>query len=106
MTGLAFALPVDGKWSGEMKRNEKSTPISLTITGEGSAAKAVLTTGKKNTQDVSDLKIEGDKISFATTQKSKKGERTQIWEGTISGDEMTLRSGKGKRAAPITLKRG
>lgn len=113
---VASAASIDGKWAGEatVKNRRQNTEQKLTITADFSSAGDVLNgtvaagTGRRaRPQTIKDGKVNGDAISFTTTAKSKQGERTVYWSGTVAGDELKLtRSQKpGAKGLAITLKR-
>ncbi len=114
---VVFAATVDGKWAGEttIKNKKKNTEQTLSVvtdlTTEGSTVAGSVTAGsgrRPKARQIQDGKIDGDQISFTTTQKTKKGERKQYWSGTVSGDQMELtRKSKpnARRGLTLTLKR-
>ena len=112
----ASAASIDGKWAGEatVKNRQQNAEQKLTVTADFKSAGNVLTgtiaagTGRRaKPQPIQDGKVNGDAISFATTMKTKQGERTQYWSGAVAGDELKLtRSAKpGAKGLNVTLKR-
>jgi len=114
----AFAGSVDGKWTGEMKREggkkadqkRRTLPVTLTLASEDGTLKGTLkaSAGKKSAaEEIRYGKLEGDKIYFQTLRKTKKGEQTVRWEGKLEGDELKLtQQGKGKKnGTEFTLRR-
>jgi hypothetical protein len=116
-TAAALAATVDGKWSGEMKlpagkKGGEGAAVALTVEfkQDGGKLTGTLKQGagqRVQPQEIQNGKVEGDKISFETVQKTKKGDQTVTWEGSIQGDELKLkRSGRGRRnVAEVTLKK-
>ena len=91
-----FAGP-DGRWNAEFKATNKKTGtettrvVSLELhTSQGALTGTVGGTGKKaRPMTIQNGKIDGDRISFTTVQKGKKGDQTYTWEGTVQGDQIS-----------------
>ena len=108
---------VAGKWTGEQQGRGGAQPITLELKVDGSKLTGALKTGDNSAQ-ISDGKLDGNKVSFKTTQ-SFGGNDVQInWTGEVKGDELTLtrefgggfgggggRGGGGRGPQPLTLKR-
>jgi hypothetical protein len=114
----ALAEGIDGKWTGEMKvaggkksqAEARAVPVTLTLKSEGSTLTGSISAGKGkkgNTADIINGQVQGDRISFQTVMKTKKGDQTIRWQGTLAGEELKMtRQGKGKRAnSEFSLKR-
>ena len=116
MFAAALALMsanIDGKWVAEVEQRAKGQEakkqqVTLTLKSDGSALTGTVGAGKKGKgAEIQNGKIEGDKFSFTTVAKTKKGENKMNWTGTVSGDELKgerARDG-GKRGAAFTAKR-
>jgi hypothetical protein len=97
-----YAGPIDGKWRAETKLEGKSKRAGTTVTttfdlkaSDGKLTGSVSTgRGKRNkTAEIQNGKIEGDRFTFTTVRKTKKGEKT------ISGRvPSTVTSSKGRQA--------
>lgn len=114
VVGTLFA-GADGRWNAEFKitSKKKGTEIrnvsldlrtsqgSLTGTVSGSAGK------KSRPLEIQNGKINGDRFSFTTVQKGKKGDMTFIWEGTVQGDQISGERKRdiGKRGQSFVAKR-
>lgn len=121
--GALLAAGVDGKWSGERKfqtpdGEERTMTTTLELKSEGSTLTGKMSAGPRGEAEIQDGKVDGNKISFTTKMSTPRGDFTSNWEGTVSGDEMTLtrqggpggggRGGKGGGkgpGGPIVLKR-
>lgn len=128
--GALLAAGVDGKWSGERKiqtpdGEERTLTTTLELKSDGSALTGKMSAGPRGDVDIQDGKVDGNKITFTTQMSTPRGDFTVNWEGTVSGDEMTLtrqggpgggrgprEGGKGPRGGkgpgfggPLTLKR-
>jgi hypothetical protein len=107
IAALLAAIPlaaagIDGKWVSEMQVGDAdgktylhTTTFNLKSDGSTVTGTCVQTseapwmrqmTGK--TVEITGGKIDGDKFSFRITLDTDKGQRTSIYEGTISGDEL------------------
>jgi len=113
-TGMAVAAPIDGKWTGEIKRGgkteSKAAVAVFDFKAEGNTLKGTVALGKKGSAvEIHDGTIDGDEFSFSTIVKGKKGERTVRWKGTLKADQIELTQSAGKknraRGGAITLKR-
>lgn len=116
-TAAAMAASFDGKWTGEMKlpagnKGGEGATVALTVElkQDGGTVTGSLKQGagqRAQPQEIQKGKVDGDKISFETVQKTKKGDQTVTWEGSIQGEELKLkRTGRGRRnVAEATLKK-
>ena len=122
---LVFAqADVAGKWTGEQQGRGGAQPVTLELKVESNKLTGTLKTGDNSAQ-ISDGKLDGNKVSFKTTQ-SFGGNDVQInWTGELKGDELTLNrefaggfgggggggggrgggGGGGRGPQPLTLKR-
>jgi hypothetical protein len=98
----AGAAGIDGKWVSETKvgnADGKTSDLKSTFTlktdgnlltgtvvqvSDASWMKGM--TGR--TLEISDGKIDGDKYIFKVKLETKKGDKTAIYEGTVTGDEL------------------
>lgn len=116
---VAAAAGIDGKWTATVKMQAgkkqggevREVQFTLDLKSEGGKLTGSVSggTGRRPvTQQIQEGKIEGDKFSFVTVQKSKDGqERKIVWEGTLQGDELRgTRAPQGaRRGAEFTAKR-
>lgn len=117
----ALVLPaagIDGKWVTEFKMQggkkaggeEVTVKTTLELKSEGEALRGTVRNevrGRERTVEISDGKIEGDRFSFTTTQRSRQGEVKLRWEGTVAGDELKGSRGRegARRSLPFIAKR-
>jgi hypothetical protein len=88
----AWAADVAGKWSAtQTGRDGQPTETTWVFKVEGTKLTGTMTNAQGEIA-ISDGKIEGDEISFATTRKMNfGGNETEIkttWKGKVSGDEI------------------
>jgi len=108
---------IDGKWAakvempGGKKQGAEAGPrdIRFDLKSSGGALTGTIIglTRKGAPVSIEDGKIEGDRVSFATVQSSKKGNRKFLLQGTVTGDDLHLtRALEGrKRGLEISAKR-
>ncbi|MBM3746836.1 MAG: hypothetical protein FJW34_13670 [Acidobacteria bacterium] len=97
---VAAAAGIDGQWVATMKvpapkkqgGEPREVQFTLDLKSDGGKITGSVSGGtgrRAPTMTVDNGKIQGDKFSFTTTQKSRQGqERKFNWEGTIQGDEL------------------
>jgi hypothetical protein len=116
---VALAAGIDGKWVASMKmpaskkQGGEAREVQFTLDLKSEAGKLTGTVSggtsrRAPTLAIEDGKIEGDKFSFTTAQKSKQGqERKWVWEGALQGDELrgTRAAAGGRRGIDFTAKR-
>jgi hypothetical protein len=108
MAAVCLAADFAGAWKGEAKGKKKSVDVVLNLKVDGNAWSGTMAQGRRGKSvDLQDVKVEGDQVTFSTVRKSKKGERTVRWTGTMKDGQLELSQGGGKkRGEAITLKRG
>ena len=116
---VAAAAGIDGKWvttikmpAGKKQGGEaREVQFTLDLKSEGGKLTGTVSGGlgrRPVTQEIQSGKIEGNKFSFVTVQKSKTGqERKFMWEGTVQGDELrgTRTPEGGRRGLDFVAKR-
>jgi uncharacterized protein YndB with AHSA1/START domain len=110
-TGLALAVDVTGKWSGEMGGPDGGG-MSITFTFKQDGTRLTGTADGPGGQplQIKDGKVEGDKISFTLSFEGGGGDMKIVHEGSVNGDEMTLNikmdgGPGGGPVGPLKLKR-
>jgi hypothetical protein len=108
MAAGCLAADFSGTWKGEAKGKKKSVDVVLQLKAAGDAWAGTMVQGRRGQSvNLQDVKVEGDQVTFSTVRKSKKGERTVRWTGTLKEGQLELsQGGKKKRGDAITLKRG
>lgn len=104
---FAFGADVTGKWVASVEgRNGQTREVTYNLKSEGSALTGTVT-GMRGDMEISDGKIEGDKISFKTKAEFNGNTFVMTYQGVVSGDELKLtqtREGS-DRSREITAKR-
>jgi hypothetical protein len=100
---MAFAADVTGTWKGEANPNGKGGPPTFTFKQAGSALTGT-TSMRGNDVEISNGKIDGDKISFeVNVDMGDKGKMTNKYSGTVSGTTMKLSAETARGTRDITL---
>jgi hypothetical protein len=86
----AWAADVTGTWKGEVSTPDGNT-FSLTYTFKQDGTKLTGTVPQGDQLPLDNGKVEGDKISFSV-KVDMNGGTTFSSEGTINGDEITLKT--------------
>ena len=115
---MAWAAPIDGKWVAKLERRAGkkkgggTTAVELTfnLKSDGDRLTGTVSRGtgrRAPTQTIDNGKIQGNRFSFTTVQRNKKGDRKLVWEGAVQGDELKgTRAAEGRRrGADFTAKR-
>ncbi len=93
---MAFAADITGKWVGEANPNGKGGPPTFNLKQDGSALTGT-TTGRGGDVEISNCKVDGDKVSFEVTRDmGDKGKFTTKYSGTVSGSTMKLKADSGR----------
>jgi len=111
----ALAASLEGKWLARIERKDAAKGVvtvefTLDLKVDGNKLTGTVTGGagrRPISMTIENGKVEGDRFSFTTVQKGRKGEQKFLWEGTISGDELKgTRTTEGRRRGnPFTAKR-
>jgi opacity protein-like surface antigen len=102
-TIMAFAADVTGTWKGEANPNGKGGPPTFMLKQSGSTLTGT-TSMRGNDVEISNGKIDGDKVSFEVTFEGQNGKMTTKYSGTVSGTTMKLsaESARGTREVNLT----
>jgi hypothetical protein len=100
---VALAADIDGKWTREQpgRGGGEPTTQTLTLMAKGSTLTGSLDAGRGGAVDIKDGKIEGSDVSFTIEREFNGNSFTQMYKGTVSGNELKLtvegggRGGKG-----------
>jgi hypothetical protein len=104
----AWAADVSGKWTGQMASpNGEGFTITFNFKQDGSKLTGNVQGPQGDPIDISQGKVEGDKISFVVTIDVNGGMKI-MHDGTINGDEIKLNTKSDSGDFPggaMTLKR-
>ena len=101
-TVMALAADVTGTWKGEANPNGKGGPPTFNLKQAGSALTGVQTGGRGDTE-ISNGKVDGDKVYFEVTREMQGNKMTSKYSGTVSGTTMTLSVESARGSREITL---
>jgi hypothetical protein len=114
----AFAADVTGKWTYEApgRGGGPGRPTTITLKASGSTLTGSIPGfarggGEAPATDISNGKIDGDKISFEVKRSFNGTDIVTKYEGTVSGDEMKLKitqpgmNGGDPRVSDVVAKR-
>lgn len=101
---VALAADVTGKWMSEAPANGKGGPQTFTLKQDGSTLTGTVEAGRGGPANVSNGKVDGDKVSFEVTREFNGNSMTTKYSGTVSGSSMTLTAegARGSREMKLT----
>jgi hypothetical protein len=116
MSAFVYAQGVAGKWTGEQQGRNGATPVTLELQVSGSTVSGSMTTGTNAAVTIADGKVDGNAVTFKTTQTFNGNSVDITWSGELSGDQLTLTrqggrggggggGGGGRGPQPLVLKR-
>jgi hypothetical protein len=100
-TVMALAADVTGVWKGEA--GEKGPAPAFTLKQSGMLLTGT-TAGRNGEIEISNGKVEGDKVYFEVTREMQGNKVTTKYSGTVSGGSMKLsiESARGTREMTLT----
>lgn len=117
LAGAAMAADVTGKWVSERKMappgggEERTITTTMDLKAEGAKLTGSVTTsmggGQGRASEITEGKVEGNKISFKVTREGKQGTMTMVYTATLDGDTLkgeAAREGS-DRTMPFEAKR-
>ena len=94
-TVMAMAADVTGTWKGEANPNGKGGPPSFNLKQSGSLLTGT-TTARNAEIEITNGKVEGDKVYFEVVREMQGNKMTMKYSGTVSGGTMTLKMDMGR----------
>jgi len=98
---VAFAADVTGKWTYEQpgRGGGDPTPVTIDLKASGATVTGSVTGGMggrggggaPTPSEISNGKVEGDKVTFEVKRTTPNGDQVIKYEGTVSGDAMKLK---------------
>ncbi|BDC52154.1 hypothetical protein F183_A44690 [Bryobacterales bacterium F-183] len=107
LAAMAFGADVTGKWTAEMPgRGGQTRTTTMNLKQSGSSLTGTVS-GMGGDTEISEGKVNGDKISFAVVREFNGNTMKMLYEGTLAGDELKLKVGRegGDRMNEVTAKR-
>jgi hypothetical protein len=98
---IAFAASVDGKWTSEAMG--KGGPQTFTFKASGSTLTGTVEGGRGGSVDITNGKIDGDKVSFDVVREMGGNSMTMKYSGSVSGTTMKLSVDMGRGPREVTL---
>lgn len=105
---MAFAADVTGKWTAETQGQQGPQTMTFSLKADGSKLTGTVDAGRGGPAEITDGKVDGDKVSFKVTRKRQEQTFVTAYEGTVSGDELKLSAkieGRDMPAREMTAKR-
>ena len=105
---VAFAADVSGKWTYEQAGRNGGPPRQITITlkQDGNnltgSVPGMGRGGDAPPSEITNGKVDGDKVSFEVVREFNGNKVTSKYEGTISGDEIKLKITRDTQNGPMT----
>ena len=101
----ALAQSVDGKWEATQTTPRGEVKITFDLKSSGGNLTGTVQQGQGAGQEIKNGKVEGNKVTFETSQPPRGGGDpvTVSWTGTVSGDSLKLTRSGGGRGGPQEL---
>lgn len=87
---IGLAQSVDGVWEGEYEGRNGMQKATFTFKADAGKLTGKVTTPRGDTE-ITDGKIEGDRISFKTEVNFGGNSVTIVYSGTVSGDQIAFK---------------
>jgi hypothetical protein len=84
ISGAALSADIDGKWTAEVEGRRGTVTQTLTLTADGNTLTGSFDGGRGGAVDISDGKIDGNKVSFKVIREFNGNQFTQQYKGTLS----------------------
>jgi hypothetical protein len=89
----AFAADVTGKWTADVPGRQGATQtVTMNLKSDGAALTGTFQGARGGPVDISDGKVDGDKVSFTVTREFQGNSIKMLYEGTASGGEIKFKS--------------
>lgn len=96
---VCFAADVTGTWKAEVPgRGGNMATNTFVLKQEGAKLTGTLDGGRGNPAEITDGKVDGDKVTFTVVRNFNGNEIKQNFKGTVSGSEIkfTREGGQGQ----------
>jgi hypothetical protein len=88
----AWAADVTGKWTAEVQGRQGTQTVTMNLKADGAALTGSFQGARGGAVDISDGKVDGDKISFSITREFQGNSIKILYQGTAAGDEIKFKS--------------
>ena len=108
LAAAGMGADVTGKWTAQVPgRDGQTREVVFNLKAEGSQLTGTVAT-PRGEQNISEGKVDGDDISFATVVEFNGNSMKLLYTGKVSGDEIkfTRQREGGSRSQEFTAKRG
>jgi hypothetical protein len=103
---VAVAADVTGTWKAEMKTPDGQTRTSTFVfKADGDKLTGTVQGMRGDPAPIQNGKIKGDTLSFSVTRRMGDQDRKMDYKGTVSGDEMKLKTSFGDREFEMTARK-
>ena len=103
---VAMAADATGKWNASVPgRGGQARDVTFTLKAEGDKLTGSMTGFQGAEVPISDGKVTGDNISFATVIERGGNTIKQTYAGTVVGDEIKFKREGGQQPIEFTAKR-
>ena len=105
-TMLAAAADVSGKWVAQVPgRDGQTRETTYNFKADGAALKGTMSGFQGNQIDISDGKVDGDKISFVVKMEFNGNAIEMKYSGVVAGDEIKMKRSTQRGDQEFTAKR-
>jgi hypothetical protein len=103
----ALAADITGKWTGEVAGRNGPQPFNLTLVQTGNTLTGEIA-GGRGPLAIVDGKVDGDTITFSTSQPGRDGgaPNVQKYTGKVKGDSIDFTREGGRGPVMFTVKKG
>jgi hypothetical protein len=104
---LALGADVSGKWVASVQgRDGQAREVTYNFKSDGDTLTGTVA-GPRGDMEISDGKIDGDKISFKTKVEFNGNAMVMVYQGVVNGDEIKFTQTRegGDRSREFTAKR-
>jgi uncharacterized membrane protein YgcG len=84
ISGAALAADLDGKWTADVEGRRGTVTQTLILKTSGNELTGSFDGGRGNAVDISDGKIDGNKVSFKVVREFNGNQFAQQYTGTLS----------------------
>lgn len=95
LAGAALAADISGNWTGSFSMGDNQMTLNYTFKQDGEKLTGSVTGPQGAPLPLNDGKVQADKVTFSVTVESPNGTFKIQNEGTIKGDEITLKTKMG-----------